>query len=289
MNRPRLAAGIGVCIAALVVAAWCRGKVSSRSSNSQPVESIAAKDPVNPGLNSWKLPSRPNSVLSNRNLAAFLDPANPHRIPDDIRIVLPTVAGADELSAVASVVADEQEPAVIRHEALQLLRRSRYAQFVQLLEAIIRDSASERVRGYAVQYLGHEALSPSLPNRDASLALIRACLDDRQLEVRREALLALGRAKDESVGSMLADPWQADCDGRRDVVCQLWSELRLKQNAEHLPRLLSDTDDMTAIAALALVSEWHCVELAEAVEKLKNRNQRVSRIAASTLATLGLH
>ena len=86
------------------------------------------------------------------------------------------------------------------------------------------------------------------------------CLADKDIEVKREALLALVR-KGDPVGSETAAQWLLSTERGKDDVRDISIRcVRVSNLRTHTPRireLLSDDNEVVRIAAIVTLSEWH--------------------------------
>ena len=101
-----------------------------------------------------RTPPPPRHVSTSPILNAFLHGDDPtERVPADFSVRMPDVTDPGDVSAVRRVMRDRQEPLSVRHEAAELLRRSRAPGFVQDLEEIYRDGDEHpTMRAYVLQY-----------------------------------------------------------------------------------------------------------------------------------------
>jgi len=139
---------------------------------------------------------------------------------------VPEVKNRQDLDTLAKQLANPKEDRVVRHEIVNLLVRSNYQELEPLLFKILENPAEgQDFRSWAVQHIGglltnpgDIPVSPDLTNR------VRRILADRDLHVRREALLALSRADDpqtlEAAQGMLKSQ-SPEYEGMRDLAIRI--------------------------------------------------------------------
>lgn len=197
-------------------------------------------------------------TTTDAGLAAFLDRESGERVTPDIAVRLPAVTGPEEVAAVLTVLREPHEEDTVRHEAINLLRRSGHPGLGDELLALLgRAEEGERFRAFLAQHLGADLPGLRDPERERVRAELRAALDDRHLAVRREALFWLARARDETalqrLERPLADP--AFVELRATAVnCLL--ELERSDRVAELRPLAHDPDPAVRIAALNALGMW---------------------------------
>jgi len=121
---------------------------------------------------------------------------------------------------------------------------------------------------------------------------MRQWLQDRHVEVRREALLALTRQHD-PMATDTALAWLKakgpDADDNRDIAIRCVRELDLRDQLPQVRTFARSTNDTTRIAAIVALSQWGDIESRPAIEEAAtSRVVRVQRCAKAALAKLSV-
>lgn len=215
-------------------------------------------------------------------VASMADPALDleERIPDEPLVAFETLSPL-ETEAIAAVAIDPEQELVVRHEAMAVLVADDPAGAAVILAAIL--SSSEQAAGarsYAVQHLGMAAEESSeFPWADDLLS--HAFVTDPELEVRREAFLALARMGSETVSMLLDDPLDPRLEEMGDLVLAWWGERNLTRHAEAIPSLLAVEDERILLGAVALAGAWRLADARPALEQLADHPNSKIRTAAS--------
>jgi HEAT repeat protein len=134
--------------------------------------------------------------LVNRSL-----PAN-ERLDAEMVSRYPRVEHAEDYPALLGVLADTEDDDTVRHEVANLLTRSEYPGLAEALMGVLRaQDEGARFRAFATQHLGGLLDRKGTPLLDATAAAkvteyLHELLEDRDVEVRREALWALTEQQD---------------------------------------------------------------------------------------------
>jgi hypothetical protein len=166
-------------------------------------------------------PTKPYSPppVHDPRLVALFDRNAKNRLPVKISTATP-----DDFPALLAVVSDTKDGDTERHEVAQLLIRSKCPDLPATLSKVL-DSPDEkpRFRAFAMQYWG-ELTKEAPPEAKASmLDRMKAALNDKNYEVREQALQNLCRLKDPA-GKETAIKWLneykpacIDKDGKPDA------------------------------------------------------------------------
>ena len=163
-------------------------------------------------------------------LSAFVDPqAKGTRIPGDITSRIPRIEQREDVPLVVSVMKDRKDSDTVRHEAVNLLRRSGYPELTRDLIRVLDDPHEKpRFRAFCTQHLWCN-YEKARPEEQAVIeAKLRELLRDDERAVRREALLALVRLRD-PLGEKAAVEWLHDDERTkvRDLAIRCVRELGL--------------------------------------------------------------
>jgi hypothetical protein len=205
---------------------------------------------------------------------------------------LTEVKDPQDLATLATVLADPSEDEVVRHEIVNLLNRSGDQELEARLFQILENPAEgQKFRAWAVQHLGGLLTTPGrIPVSPDLLPRVRQLLTDRDLHVRREALLALSRANDsqtlEQIPGLLKDS-APGADGMRDLAIRIAQTQNLRDQIPLIRPYLTSTNDTLRIAAMDTLGKWQDQESRPAIETaLKEGSYRVKRCAQSALKAL---
>jgi hypothetical protein len=224
-------------------------------------------------------------------LARLLHRGAQDRIPPDITTRIPSVTDEDDVAAVAAVLLDSSDDDTVRNEAANLLRRSGYAKLTDALVTILgRADEGPRFRAFCVQHLWMNVESAEDKDRSGIIVVLRRSLNDRDLPVRREALLALCRMGDPA-GRDAAVAWLAAerADGLRDAAIRCVRELGLREHTPRIREFLRDTNEneIVRIAAIVTLSGWGDEESRSLIEEAARSGAfRLKRAAEMALKRL---
>jgi len=216
-----------------------------------------------------------------------------NKIAERIRIndsSLPFVAQND-LAAIVSILTDCSDHDIVRNEAANLLARSSYQDLAPVLISVLNNpDEGSRFRGFATQHLGMVA-SRSASQSDLAVVRLRSGLTDQHVEVRREALLALVRLKDQTAArtaiSWLNSTSKTEND-LRDVAIRCIQELNLREHAPTIRKYLADADEAIRIQAIVTLSQWNDEESVPCFEEAAiSSHARIQRAGAAALRRLG--
>ncbi|MGH7144744.1 MAG: HEAT repeat domain-containing protein [Planctomycetota bacterium] len=250
-------------------------------------------------------------------LAALVDRRAPEdaRISSDISARLPRVQNAADFPALIQVLSDAQDDDTVRNEVANLLRRSGY--FTGTAETLMKvlDNPAEkaRFRSFAVQHLygclednknsapqpAHPPGQGALVHPDYTLSAeeqqkitdhLHTYLTDRDVEVRREALLALVRLKD-PLAAPTAVAWLnqpgPEADRSRDLAIRCVHDLDLRDQIPTIRKYAHDPNEVIRIAAIVALSEWNDEESRPAFEEAaQSKVERLKRAGKAALARL---
>ncbi|MBE7465512.1 MAG: HEAT repeat domain-containing protein [Planctomycetes bacterium] len=248
--------------------------------------------------------ARTNSALPSLDLVQRLKVGDPRltplvdsslpvsqRISPDITAKIPSVSNAEDCKILAMVLTNPLDDDTVRNEISNLLRRSKYPGLTDaLFQVLAHPSEKPRFRSFAVQHLWQQWDGADDDARGDIESRLRALIEDRHAEVRREALLALVRMKD-PLGRETAVRWLAtngpELDGVRDLAIRCVYDLNLR---EHLPLIrnhVRNPNETIRIAAIVALSYWKDEEsrsaFEEAAESSVVRLQRAGKAAMNRL------
>ena len=194
-------------------------------------------------------------------VARFLDRHRTvgERLGPDIVQAIPEVSETQDVAAVLIALHDAYQPDVIRHEAANLLRRSRFPKLTDELVHILRRPTERlRFRAFCAQQIGLELLDDTdAADKQHDLAVLRELLDGDDLGMQREALFALVEAGDGlAIGRLdrwLDDPHRA---ALRDLVIRCLGDLDRRDTADRIRAYALDGDDRIRLAALDVLGRW---------------------------------
>ena len=226
-------------------------------------------------------------------LADFVDRTKktPVRLTSDLTFRFPSIQNASDVAAVVSVLSDSKDDDRVRNEAANLLERSKYAGLADALCKVL-DAPHEslRFRSFAAQHLGIVASTSDGNQQGIARAKLLACLSDKQTEVRREALLALIRLKDEHA-KQITQEWLHDLspagDATRDLTIRCTQELDLREEIPFVRGYLRDPNEVIQIAAIVALSQWGDNASRSAFEEAaQSKIVRVQRAGLAAIAKL---
>jgi len=264
--------------------------LKAQEAATQELSVAPTKRPV-PGSHEVGSVSTPNTETKKSPLATFLDKTKPveERIPLDITSAIPQIQNAEALSLVARVLRDSSECDLVRNEAANLLWRSRYAGLTDdLIEVLNNPQESPRFRSFCVQHLrtNNKLMNPE--EFEKIKAVLRTLLDDRDVPVRREVLLALVRMGD-PLGQETAVKWLLDQNdsNTRDLAIRCVHDLNMKEYIPTIRKYLYDPDEVIRIAAIVALSQWGDEESRPAFEAAaKSDTVRLQRAGQAALTRL---
>ncbi len=199
------------------------------------------------------------AAIANPALAAFVDQGRGNdRVPSDFDTRVPSVREPSEIAAVIAVVRDRGDGPTVRHEAINLLRRSRAPELVPLLlELAGRGDEKAQFRAYVVQHLGENLVDSATQGADIMplVDALRRGSADPDLGVRRQAFQSLLRYGDEGANALVALPLaDARLNGLRDLIVHEYPADGTRR-AEVRSFLYSASLD-ERIAAIAVLGQW---------------------------------
>jgi HEAT repeat protein len=205
---------------------------------------------------------------------------------------LTEVKDPKDLATLATLLADPTEDEVVRHEIVNLLNRSGDpALETRLFQILDNPAEGQKFRAWAVQHLGGLLTTPGRIPVSADLrSRVRQLLTDRDLHVRREALLALSRANDPQtlaqIPGLLKD-LAPGADGMRDLAIRIAQAQNLRDQIPQIRPYLTATNDTLRVAALNTLGKWQDQESRPAIETaLKEGSYRVKLCAQQALKDL---
>ena len=233
----------------------------------------------------------PPEVADSR-LAAFVDrESEEFRVTSDISTRIPKAIDSGDIEAISTVLTDTKDDDTVRNEAANLLRRSGYPQLTDdLIKVLSNPEEKERFRTFCVQHLYNNYKRGGMAEKEKIVSKLRECLTDRHVKVRREALLALHRLKDEETEA-LARKWlhedKEKGDAVRDLAIRIVRERNLRDELSTIRKLARDKNTVIRIAALVTLSEWRDQESRPLMEEAaKSDNVRLQRCGKLALKRL---
>ena len=223
-------------------------------------------------------------------LAAFVNrEARTKRVTPDFSARFPQVTRQEDVDAVVAVLRDTKDSDTVRNEAANLLARSGYDGLVDdLIQILQRPEEGARFRAFCVQHLwtNHAASPPAVHRR--IVEVLRERLDDPDLAVRREALLALVRL-DQPEGRQTAVAWLTDPERKaeRDLAVRCMGLLDARERAADIRPHVGSDDPVLRIAAISVLGKWSDQAsrpaLEQAAESTHIRTRRAARLALKRL------
>jgi hypothetical protein len=194
-----------------------------------------------------------------------------------------------ERSVLLALLADPQANDTFRNEAANILRQKNFEVLAPALIKILDNAnESDRMRGFAVQHLSMG--DPSTEANGQIAARLREALDDRAPQVRREALLALGRRNDllaESTALKWLSSDAFDANELRDAAIRCLHEMNLRLHVQRIRDLAYDDHLPVRIAALVALADWGDIESLPAFQQASvARNLRLKRAGEAALKQL---
>jgi len=213
----------------------------------------------------------------------------PHRrISSDIVARISKVENEADFQALDDCLRNADDHDTVRNEVANLLRRSNYLQLADSLIFVLENAAEKpRFRAFAVQHLGGAELPNDYDVKKRVAEKLQSLLQDKDVEVRREALLTLTR-KHEPLAAATAVEWLSSPHrGQqevRDLAIRCIRELGLREHAPIVKQLASDENESVRIAAIVTLSDWQDVESATVFEAAARSNStRLHRAGQAAL------
>jgi len=242
---------------------------------------VAAADPVEAPY------STPSTMAP--ELAALVNRNAQDRVTGDITSKIPRIRNEEDVSAVVYVLLDTQDDDTVRNEAANLLRRSGYEGLTgDLIKVLDSPEEGARFRAFCVQHLWMNVKKAGPDEHDRIRSKLYEALADRHVPVRREALLALVRMRDQK-GEETAVQWLTaeKVEGVRDAAIRCVAELGLREHTPTIRKHLHDEDEVVRIAAIVALSQWGHEESRPAIEEAaKSTSFRLRRCAEMALKRL---
>jgi hypothetical protein len=180
------------------------------------------------------------------------------RIGTEISSTIPNVTNTHDQNILLAVVGDVQDNDAVRNEVINLLRRSNCTRLPNALIGVLENPAEQqRFRAFAVQHLGSMDLPNDAELRQRVTRKLQESLQDRHVDVRREALLALIRRRD-SIATQAAVTWltSGDSENVRDLAIRCVVDLDLREHVPTIRKYLKDENEVVRIAAIVALSQW---------------------------------
>ncbi len=222
------------------------------------------------------------------SLAALVDRDAEERVSADITSRIPRIRHEEDTPAVVSVLLDTTDDDTVRNEAANLLLRSGYSGLIEDLTAILANPEEKpRFRSFCVQKLWQNAKQRP-EDRGETVTILHGLLEDRDVPVRREALLALVRMRDPK-GKETAVEWLTaeKAEGVRDAAIRCVRELDLREHIPTIRKYVRHENDVVRIAAIVTLSQWGDEEARPAIEEAAGAGSfRLKRCAKLALKRL---
>lgn len=211
------------------------------------------------------------------------------RITPDIAAKVPAVSDTGDLEILSGILTDASDHDTVRNEVANLLRRSQYSGLNTALYQVLDNPAEKpRFRSFAVQHLWQQTELSTTEDRERILQKLRELLNDRHVEVQREALLALVRMKD-PIGMQTATEWLTSENhvAHRDLAIRCVYELDLREKMSAVRAYVRDSNEVVRIAAIVALSQWNDEKSRAAFEAAsKSPIVRVQRAGKAALERL---
>ncbi len=221
-------------------------------------------------------------------LTAFVDRDALSRVTGDITPRIPRVRFEEDMPAVVSVLMDTDDSDTARNEAANLLLRSGYDGLIADLTTILaKPEEKPRFRSFCVQKLWENARRRP-EDRGRTVTILQGLVKDKDVPVRREALLALVRMRDPK-GKETAVEWLTaeNADGVRDAAIRCAQKLGLREHIPTIRKYLRDDSEVVRIAAIVTLSQWGDEGSRPAIkEATKSESFRLRRCAEMALKRL---
>ena len=188
--------------------------------------------------------------------------------------------------AMRDLLRDREESDTIRHEILNFLHEIEYPDMLELLTSILDDPKEKaRFRAFCVQHIWtYNKRAPAEEQADIA-ALFHQLLEDKDIPVQREALLALVRNGDPK-GKETAVAWLKQENNYKltDLAIRCVKQLGLKEHIPTIRPFLSSTNEPARIAAIVTLSEWGDEESLPAFEEAAaSKSKRIKRAGQRAL------
>ncbi len=164
---------------------------------------------------------------------------------------LPLISEAQDIALIRRILRDPNEGDTLRNEAANLLNRSEVGDLASdLIRVLNQDGEQARFRSFAAQHLGVLWNQEGAERNGASYDRLLACLNDRHIEVQREAMLALARGNEPSIADRVATIL-TDSQPQRliDLACRIAAEKNLRDNLPAIRALRDHQNQVVARAA----------------------------------------
>jgi len=164
---------------------------------------------------------------------------------------LPLISEAQDIALIRRILRDPSEGDTLRNEAANLLNRSEVGALASdLIRVLDQDGEQARFRSFAAQHLGVLWNQEGSRREGETYGRLLACLNDRHIEVQREAILALARGNEPSIPDRVAT---IVTDGQPlalvDLACRIAAENNLLGNLPAIRSLKNHQDQVIARAA----------------------------------------
>jgi len=244
----------------------------------QPINEISDKDEID------KLESNNLSAPGTNNKTS---PAPDTSSPE--REVTPDIHDLQDKPEPVRTLLDPRKDDTKRNEVANSLRDSGYKGLTDdLITVLSNPNEKARFRSFAVQHLFNNYAGAGESEKRKIREVFYKSLNDRHVEVRREALLALVRIGDpkgkETAVAWVKDP---DKDNVRDLAIRCVKLLDLKQYMPTIRQYLYDKNEVIRIAAIVALSQWGDKESRSAFEKAADsKSVRLQRAGKAALKRL---
>ncbi|MCY3018397.1 MAG: HEAT repeat domain-containing protein [Planctomycetota bacterium] len=250
------------------------------------------------------------------------------RVKPDVNSGIPKVIHPEDYPLLVAVLTDPTDDDTARNEVANLLQRSKYPGLADALCEVLDNSEEKpRFRSYAAQHLGLLAgkQEPQMNTDERRLgdmgtgglgdgetgrggdadrgrrgdaemitARLRQALSDRDVPVRREALLALVRKKDPQAIETAVAWLQPQTRNQKpetvvvDLAIRCVYELGLREHIPTIRKYARDPNDVVRIAAIVALSQWGDEESRPAFEEAaQSKTVRLQRAGKAALERLG--
>jgi HEAT repeat protein len=211
------------------------------------------------------------------------------RISADISSKIPSVKDARDFPALIEVLCDVKDDDTVRNEVANLLTRSKCPDLVDaLIKVLNAPEEKARFRSFCIQHLWMNYKDAGKDERIKIMGALEQALSDKDVPVRREALLALVRER-QPKAQELAIKWLSDpeSNGVRDLAIRCVKDLDLRDQIPTVRKYLRDADEPTRIAAIVALSQWGDQESRPAFEEAaSSKSVRLQRAGTLALKTL---
>jgi hypothetical protein len=199
------------------------------------------------------------------------------------------VESEQDLAALCRALTDAAENETLRMEIAGLLQNHKGSGPTDALLRVLRSpDESARFRSLCVLQLWRRGCRVNGEESRQIRGALRDCLHDRDLPVRREALLALVRDNDE-IGRLTAVAWLRDKaeNDTHDLAIRCVRDLDLREHASLVRGFLQNTNEEIFVAAIAALGQWRDPESRATFETAASSgNPRVQRAGRTALERL---